>query len=687
MTDFQNIQYISKVSMMKNVLMLFVMKGELNTTDNREHKNDALTVFNSINSLHISSTSIFSDQKWCFNQDLKGKVARLIEGSKLIIDFEKYPNIPKYVLFELKCIIYTLVNTPSLIRAKSNKLKVNTVFTHAKKGLSFIDHTFRLIIEKFGHDYIMSEVRSLSEISHDDFKSAALSHNEIYDNSLSLFLRDISSIFVRNNILSDSINANFVELKWNLVNKKNDEDSKKQVLPDFIFERLSFHSSRMIVEFLELIGEESDDLYSHKFMLKRYSQLKLTREILEVYKAIRLLKKGFPSEEVILRTQNLPVFCYKDYDNLYGGQRLVELFYDNYPFITLEEIRKYINEVSYCCSYIVAQYTGMRPSELSEIVVTDSVCLSYENGLNVIFSEVRKQELAEHALFDDAWVAIPIVVDAIRAASYISNIRNNFYLNSNVDTVAYGEEPQSMSSGFRNQMNSFISKLFTEEELAGFSFNQYMTRHTLAYQLFKADVGLAVISHQLKHLVDGIERYTSVSKTSDVTLGYGDIGDMLMKGERGNQNKSLRKRAERESIVSLMNPDGNYAGIQGKEHKKKLQRVFEGYSAEGYTKEDVYDAMLEQGIGIVNVGTGFCYGGEREDFDSNLPCIGTLRCNPVRCSNAIVTKAHAAKWREVYLTNKTNLSNPDYEDNHDQIREAMIEAEAVLQLLGENLTI
>jgi hypothetical protein len=85
-------------------------------------------------------------------------------------------------------------------------------------------------------------------------------------------------------------------------------------------------------------------------------------------------------------------------------------------------------------------------------------------------------------------------------------------------------------------------------------------------------------------------------------------------------------------------------------------------------------------MAIVNMGTGFCFGGV-ENFDESLPCVGTLRCNPIRCHNAVVTKSHAPKWREVYVSNRSLLNKKGYEDRQDQILEAMREAESVLKHL------
>ena len=133
-----------------------------------------------------------------------------------------------------------------------------------------------------------------------------------------------------------------------------------------------------------------------------------------------------------------------------------------------------------------------------------------------------------------------------------------------------------------------------------------------------------------------------------------------------------------------MDPDGVYAGPKAAAHKQRIQKVFQGYVEAGYSKEEVFDAMAEQGMAVINVGTGFCFGGT-EDYDESLPCIGTLRCNPNRCNNAIVGKANAPKWREIYISNKALLGKEGYEDRESQLIETIEEARGVLIYLGEDV--
>lgn len=211
-----------------------------------------------------------------------------------------------------------------------------------------------------------------------------------------------------------------------------------------------------------------------------------------------------------------------------------------------------------------------------------------------------------------------------------------------------------------------------------------MMRHTLAYQLYRTDVGLPIISYQLKHIVDKVKKYSTLGATSDVTLGYGELAAKIYADAGKSKKINLRRNAELELIKETMDPDGVYLGKQGKIHKERLTKSFNGYLAAGYTKDEIYEAMVDQGMAVINVGTGFCFGGN-ENYDESLPCIGSLRCNPIRCNQAIVTKAHAPKWREVYFSNRALIGKEGYEDRQKQIMAIVNEAKMVLKELGEDV--
>ncbi len=479
-------------------------------------------------------------------------------------------------------------------------------------------------------------------------------------------------------------------MKWNKLTNTS-KVKKEQVLPDLAFEYLSKISSFIIVDFLNTIGkiEKISDINClERFKTSSYiswaNEVKINKEILNGYISVRLRTKGYSSSFVKslinpydwMQNQNGEILGSTSLRNI-----LIKRGYE------LDKLREYFNLVSYSCIYLVGQYTGMRPSELSEVRVQNCSCLIEDNGVWLIKSTLKKhKDEINTGLFDDRWVAIPIVRDAILAASYIAKIKVSPYLVSNVDTVNPDNSALSMSStGITHQMNIFIRRLLGESTANQIKFNPYMLRHTLAYQLFRAEVGLPLISFQLKHFVDSITKFTSIGATSSVTLGYGEIGEMLSKDGNRIGNKTFRRLAELDAIKTAHNPNGVYYGGKADDHKQQLIETFQGYMAEGYTEEEIYEAMVDQGVAIVFVGQGLCYGNRQEVYDSSLPCIGSLRCNPARCKQAIVTNKHAPKWREVYILNKANLNKPEYSHNREQIMAAMNEAKMVLENLGEKV--
>jgi integrase len=637
--------------------------------------------------IKVTKNSRFLDLLWDYNED-NPFAAKNIKGTKLQIDFGKYAEVPEFIIIEIKCIMHYIMLNPLIFKAggknkKNNgKLKANTVITQMESGLRYFNHVFQKLNNDYGNEFLNEKFQTITNIPESYFHEGATDFPFTFDAAMKRFFYYLKHPFT-SKIIDASIDINFDKCEWLKVSKGRNTDSKKQVFSNNVFEKLVQHSSSMITEFLELMGEEITDVVSVKYQNiddRKYQSLNITKEIIEDYSVRRLNAKGH-SETVIREHFQIQSSYFQGNGKMKNNSVLAAEFRKKHQ-IAQDDIRKYINEVYYACCYVVAQYTGMRPSELSEIRI--SQCLVIEGDTTLIRSDVKKHR-ESYNLFDDKWVAIPIIVDAIKAASFISRLKQNDYLFSNMDTVKAGEPETNMSSGVE-QMNNLLSVVYDEATVKGINFNQYMTRHTLAYQLYRADLGLPFISHQLKHVVDSVDKYTSIGGISDVTLSYGEIADHLaddsVKGKR-----TIRKQAEIEYIENTMNPDSTYLGGKGTEHKERLKKAFEGYMAAGYNKEDIYAAMADQGMAVINVGTGFCYGGKMEDFDESIPCIGSLRCNPIRCSNAIVTKAHASKWREVYVSNKALLNQEGYEEHETQILAAMNEAKGVLEHLGEDVII
>ncbi|MGP4717331.1 site-specific integrase [Psychrobacter sp. T6-6] len=682
----------------------FYVLDNLNHTKNQDnvyvgHKNTYHTEYmSSLMNKPVSKLSIFSDCIWDFNSDYPN-AAKNVQGAMLRISFSKYTEIPVFVLIEMKVMFELALLNNSIFKPPKKErksrgkkvLKANSLILIFKNGLAFINEVFKQASYELGSVFVNEKIKTLSDITPEFYYKAAANYDRMKNVKLDQFFKYLRSPASVKYIFEKPIAyIEISSLKWKIL-PNVDKQKKDQVLPDLVFESLSKITSFIVVDFLNAIGDKekiADSSSLERFRTSDYlswaSEAQVSNETLNGYTAFKLRSRGYSSSLVTSKIEPYNWMLDKN-SNIMGGQTLRKnLKKRGYH---LDDLRQYFSLLSYSCLYLIGQYTGMRPSELSEIKVQNCSCLIQNDGSWLLESKVKKhREETNTGLFDDRWVAIPIVRDAVLAASYIAKIKASPYLVSNIDTVKPQNFPKAMdSTGITYQMNNLITRLLGEGISNEIKFNVYMLRHTLTYQLFKAEVGLPLISFQLKHFVDSISKYTSTGSTSAVTLGYGDIGEMLSRdGNRVRDKKSFRRAAELEAIKTAHNPNGIYYGGRADEHKKGLIKTFQGYMAEGYTEEEVYEAMVDQGVAVVYVGQGLCYGGKEEN-DSSLPCIGSLRCNPARCKQAVVTSKHAPKWREVYVLNKANLNKPEYSHNREQIIAAMNEAKMVLESIEEKV--
>ena len=671
--------------------------GLLSGAEVQDESAYALQILNALNSTRVSKVSLFKDMVWDFNED-NPNVSRLVKGVRLRIDFGRYRSIPESVILEIKCVAYLYIYVPGFFKYELDKKPVKlrkpqTNVPSVDQALKFIEQLYLVLREELGNFYIDTTLQSLSLIPSHYYHVAAARYPWAYHSNIELFFRAIQSPGLQGTLFPETVpTVIFDNLPWlRLSAEKNpsakaDEEKKGKLLRNDLFEHSSHVASMVVVDFLEAIGEAIEDKESlgvrnsKRFYLSADNDLSLDK--FNVYACYRLYIAGYPLSSFEefwpgrLGVLN-EIFIGDDRTSL--RRRCEKLIGSKFDV----SFKEYVNYVGYACMYVVAQYTGMRPGELVRLVGASCLKKDSQTGFWLIAGKVEKHQQNLTALFDDYWVAIPIVQDAIRASAILSSLKNNPYVFSRAYTIPNGEIPLALcGAGFDYPMNKFFKGFLSEQEVEEIGFFPYMLRHTLAFQMRRAGLGLPFISHQLKHfgeLVGQVEIGRSFSKT---TLSYGEIGEVLSKGGTRNSVGAIKRQAEDELIRASYDPDGNYTGPLAGEHKASLEKAFSGYMAAGYTKEEVFQFMAEQNIAVVSIGSTLCYGKKNESFDPSLPCIGGLRCNPSRCKEAVVTEAHAPAWKNIYDENKSKLSDPSFKASYENYKAAMEEARMVLLNLG-----
>lgn len=672
-----------------------VVEGLAPTSGAGENVLEAWGYYQSLMLMPVSRLSKFGDAVWDFNAD-DPHAARNVKGVKLKIDFTRYTNLNATAILEVKAALNFYLLAPAAVALDTPRgkktVKYNTAIANFESGLRFVDRMYACAIEEYKAAFISSTCFSISQLDDDIYEKAAETFEHKYSNGLSRFFSVLRSPFFRDSIFGSPLsNIKLGSLPWKLEDLEGDEDGDEVTLADLedevnhlpndVFESISNYASLQVVDFLDALSLPVQDANSLKRRnvkgFRMGDQYGLTPRLMELYTVLRLGAKGYDYPAVMQLLGAVP-------DGVSIGDKLVsrEAIEKLAGGLIHNDFRKYLHLVNYSCCYLVAQYTGMRPSELSELMVNS--CLIQEGRYWLLESRVIKHQQADRKLFDDKWVAIPIIRDAIEAARVIAIFKQSPYLFSSMNTVAPDSVSMALhSGGIKRQLQKLFAAVLTQQQYENLEFSPYTLRHTLAFQMYRIDLGLPFISHQLKHFGAIVGGYAGKG-VSKVTLGYGGIGDMIEKGGRQVKNP-LRRAAEVEAIKDFYDPDGSYAGVNAYAHKARNRQIFKGYMAAGYTKDQIIAAMADQGMAIVNVGLGFCYGNKAEEFDDAVPCAGGLRCNPNRCSNSVVGDVHAPKWREVYYQNKALLDDPMYSDRRDQIEEIMKEAAGVLKHLGQEI--
>lgn len=632
--------------------------------------------------LPVSKVSVFSDMLWDYDWETRKRAAS-VTLPLVQLNFGQYQHIPLGVITEIKCLFLAVKASPKEFGHRKNEIKPNTLIAVFKGGLLFLDFVFSEVEKRLNKEYVHAQINKLSDISLLEYEEAAkkttlkLKRKDTNQSTYKQFFEYLRTDNAKEAVgIECQVDYNAI-LKAYMQNRNLSADKKNEKIPYIetkIFDVAIRKASFNVVSFLKAMGEKVNDpvMEEHyEALATTYDKFPYSKQEYEDYGALRLWRKEYLIDyisEIFPDNKITKVGCSVEH-------QFKRAYSDSGRF---GSYRIAFEQAYYSAIWVIGTLMGARPNVYSDLKID---CLDLEG--KAIVAEERKGRDSRWNLFNDHWVVIPIMIDALKVIEMIGGkIFQNIYVFSSPNTIGPNEINKPLV-----EMRSFTSNSF--EAVTGISrnnintkINGYVFRHSLAHQMYRADVGLPIISYQLKHIVSAVAAFGRKGKVSQTTLGYGGIGSQLTKVD--GKSIDIRHIAELEAVEANFDPNGKYMGGKAEEHVSNIKKFFNGYMEAGYSEDEIYEAMVEQGLAIINVGSGYCFGGV-EDFDDTLPCIGGLRCNPVWCHNAVVTKANAPKWREIYLSNLKLIGVDGYEDRQDQIAEAIEESKRVLEYLGEGL--
>ncbi len=671
---------------------------------------NALELLAALMNLPASKLSFVKDMLWDFNGEPHA-IARDIQGAKSRIDFGVYENLSSTILFELKMAMLCMFEIPGALRysQKPKSCKPHSVLDTFKSVIPFIDQMCARKRAEHGDHFFEKSHFSLADFTEQDYRVGAEHFDRAFREPTLQAFRILRSHFLVENLFAKPLAYVDLEaLKWkhnSFTDKK--KRTKKKWFSNHIFEKCSREGSFAVVDFLRALNEniwDQDTL--GRLDLAEYQKArgaKITRRNYDIYVAYRMTSRGYTGLEI-------KPFLYR-LEPEYWSPQNPGMLKDKEALCKLTQapmdnaLYEYLTHINNSACHIIALYTGMRPSELANCLIDG--CLTVDEfGHDLIISGVIKHQEALRKLFDDKWVAIPIVKDAVQALRILNRFKQHPYLFSNMNTVKPGKQHEANSlsgHGLTHQLCTFLANTVTFEELEELDVSPYTLRHSLSNQMFRAAVGLPFISYQLKHFghhASTIGQDRRHKRVGTVTIDYGGIGEALSSG--GGSDAPGRRDAEKEFIMNSLDPDGGYAGDNAPAHRARLKKYFRGYLEAGYSKDEIFERMVELNFAVINVGQGYCYGNATDLDDPSIPCIGSLRCNPNRCQNAVVTEANAPKWQDIYVQNTLALrryeTDPaaafaelrDLDDvalSIEQMKLVIAEARGVLTQLGIEVSV
>ena len=625
----------------------------------------------------VSVHSRYADDTWDFREKNK-KRSVAVDRSRQALDWWFYTTpvedrtfppgapdhghlrafLPLSILQELKTLAYLSIALPGSDfgagRAAPNK--PSTVVSSIRALIclfSDVYEAYARLVESYGGAPL---IRSVCDVTLDDIKEAVASSPLTHGDLLEYYLGRLASpLFAK--FLPRPLVWNRHDLRDVSFKTPEKRDDYSPVMRDELFRLLSDTACDDVKGFLKLLRLDTKDKQKERIPAT------FTHDdgpaLFQHYIKIRR-KDREAREELGKRTNNASKGLRASFLRWYGVAP--ETFFD------------YVTRVQRAAFMVIGLYTGGRYSDLTTFTIK---CLGELHGIPVLFGTEVKHTAVDAQEETDVWPATPIMLDAIACLAEISKFTFNPYLVAPARTVPIGTQPGPYSySGFLEALNLYLDEIDDTGRWEQVSISGNSLRHTLAYNLGRLGVNPVYISLQLKHLDDAFRAIPA-----DVTLGYGNLGQLALMRATGGEKAAL------DSIKELFSSGARIGGGGAKEFKARRDVYFQGWAARGYTEEQVIQIIARDGLPFVSVGGGFCGGRrpapQKEGKGGKLPpCLGQLQCNPHDCHQGLVTPSHAPHWIGIARENEANAMDPDLAHARDQLEAAASIARKVLKDIG-----
>jgi integrase len=329
----------------------------------------------------------------------------------------------------------------------------------------------------------------------------------------------------------------------------------------------------------------------------------------------------------------------------------------------VKELSLIIDRARIAAQIIIMIYTGARYSEFTSFTVG---CLQRKNDGWIINGTVIKNEDLNAPIGKDEWIAIPIVVDAIHVLEQTARPLKTSYLFHVSHSMSSNKPPSG--SHLSTRIQNYLDSIDEKKEWRNITLNTHRFRNSLAYELRKIKLGITAITYQLKHA------HNQLLGTNNTTLGYGGIASDAVENAVTNANLTY--------LTDIYHPDSPVAGGGAEQLKKRRAAYFEGRATRNIDVESELLILAKQGIAsLIDVGAGYCQGKAKimiNGVETDPPCIGGLKCNPVRCANGIIPKHKSTIWEKIATENTERAKQPEYAYARSALESAAEEARGVV---------